>query len=279
MNVNLICANNTLFNIAKYFPNCRIPTMIDKLNTKDILEFYLTAGVDETCGRTPFAISAVTQSSKPTRPVSTSLSISSGAAMQNAGDLCAQAQTIAELKKIVENFDGCNLKNTAANTVMGDGNPQAKIMFIGEAPGAEEDLSGRAFVGRSGQLLDKMMSAIGLDRSLVYICNILPWRPPGNRSPSDAEIAVCLPFLLRQIEIVAPKYILTLGAIAANSLLNLGDSMSKLRSHWYDYQLPSGQTAKVLATYHPAYLLRTPTQKAKSWADFLRFAKEISQNN
>lgn len=253
--------------------------MSNKLNIKEVLEFYIASGVDETCGSVPFAISAISQTSPLSRPLSASLTISSNTAIQNAGNLCEQASSIAELKKIIENFDGCNLKNTAANTVMGDGNPQAKIMFIGEAPGAEEDLSGRAFVGRSGQLLDKMMKAIGLDRTQVYICNILPWRPPGNRSPSDAEIAVCLPFLLKQIEIIAPKYILALGAVAANSLLNLGDSMSKLRSHWYDYKLSSGQSAKVLATYHPAYLLRTPSQKAKSWADFLRFAKELSPNN
>lgn len=253
--------------------------MTNKLTAQEILEFYLLSGVDETCGDKPFAISAVSHSASATRPAAASLAISSTAALQKADDLCKAATDISELKKVIENFEGCSLKNTATNTVMGDGNPKAEIMFIGEAPGAEEDLSGRAFVGRSGQLLDKMMASIGLDRTTVYICNILPWRPPGNRSPSDAEIAVCLPFLRRQIEIIRPKYILALGAVAANSLLGGGDSMSKLRSHWFEYSITNDTTAKVLATYHPAYLLRTPAQKSKSWADFLRFAKEISQNN
>lgn len=265
--------------LPNVFITYKMTAMTDKLNIKEILQFYLESGVNETCGSTPFCLSPLTSDFRQTRPAASSLALSASSAMQNADNICAQASSIEELKKIVENFDGCSLKNTAANTVMGDGNPEAEIMFIGEAPGAEEDLSGRAFVGRSGRLLDKMMAAIGLDRSQVYICNILPWRPPGNRSPSDAEIAVCLPFLRKQIEIVAPRYILALGAVAANSLLNIGDTMSKLRSHWFDYNFAADKTAKVLATYHPAYLLRTPSQKSKSWADFLRFAKEISQNN
>ena len=253
--------------------------MSDKQPIEEILKFYLLSGVSETCGSSPFAVSAVEKPTTTARPAASEASISAASALQNAGDISASATTLAELKQLLENFDGCSLKNTAANTVIGDGKPQAKIVFVGEAPGAEEDLAGRAFVGRSGKLLDKMMHAIGLNRDLVYICNILPWRPPGNRSPSDAEIAVCLPFLKRQIEIIRPEYIFALGAVAANSLLGLGETMSHLRGHWLDYQFADGQTAKVLATYHPAYLLRTPAQKSKAWADFLRFKKEISQNN
>lgn len=251
-------------------------------NTKELLEFYTLAGVDATCGDSPFGLSTTVPVKNPPsqiRPAASDLSMSSNAAIQNADDICAQAKSIEDLQKIIENFDGCSLKNTAAHTVIGDGNPAAKIVFVGEAPGAEEDLIGKAFVGRSGQLLDKIMAAVGLSRSVVYICNILPWRPPGNRSPSDAEIAVCLPFVKKQIDIINPDYLLTLGAIATNSLLGTGESMSHLRGHWLEYKTADGKTIKTLATYHPAYLLRTPAQKNKVWSDFLRFKKEISKNN
>ncbi len=270
--------------IAKIYICCKITIIMNEQidNTRELLEFYSLAGVDATCGDVPFGISTTIQTPtvvSPQRPASSSLSMSSNAAIQTADDICAQANSIDDLKKIIENFEGCSLKNTAANTVIGDGNPAAKIVFVGEAPGAEEDLIGKAFVGRSGQLLDKIMAAVGLSRSTVYICNILPWRPPGNRSPSDAEIAVCLPFVKKQIEIINPDYLLTLGAIATNSLLGTGETMSQLRGHWLEYQTSDGKTIKTLATYHPAYLLRTPAQKNKVWSDFLRFKKEISKNN
>ena len=270
--------------IAKIYICCKITIIMNEQidNTRELLEFYSLAGVDATCGDVPFGISTTIQTPtvvSPQRPASSSLSMSSNAAIQTADDICAQANSIDDLKKIIENFEGCSLKNTAANTVIGDGNPAAKIVFVGEAPGAEEDLIGKASVGRSGQLLDKIMAAVGLSRSVVYICNILPWRPPGNRSPSDAEIAVCLPFVKKQIEIINPDYLLTLGAIATNSLLGTGETMSQLRGHWLEYQTSGGKTIKTLATYHPAYLLRTPAQKNKVWSDFLRFKKEISKNN
>lgn len=268
--------------IAKIYYCCTIRTVMSDIdNIEELLKFYNLSGVDETCGNSPFVLSAVNakQSQLSSKRTDNNLAISPSAASQNAGDLCSSATTINELKIIIENFDGCSLKNTAAHTVIGDGNPLAKIMLIGEAPGAEEDLIGRAFVGRSGKLLDKILTSIGLSRSTVYICNILPWRPPGNRSPSDAEIAICLPFLKKQIEIVHPDYILTLGTIAVNSLLGTAETMSKLRGHWLNYNLPDGHDIKVLATYHPAYLLRTPSQKNKVWSDFLRFQKEILQNN
>ena len=208
-------------------------------------------------------------------PAISNLALSSVEAIKNADEICQQVTSIEELRKAVENFDGCSLKYNAKHTVMGDGNPESKIMLIGEAPGAEEDLAGKAFVGRSGQLLNKMLAAIGIDRTRCYICNILPWRPPGNRSPSDAEIAVCLPFLKKQIEIVAPDYIFMLGAVAVNSLMENAEGISKLRGKWMEYQMQNGKKAKVLASYHPAYLLRTPAQKAKAWADFLRLKKEM----
>ena len=197
-------------------------------------------------------------------------------ACQNAKDLCASITSLEELREAVENFEGCALKLTAAHTVFGGGNPQSKIMFIGEAPGADEDRIGIPFVGRSGHLLDKMLASIGLDRENCYICNILPWRPPGNRTPLDSEVAVCLPFLKKQIDIISPDYIITLGGSAANALLDINESISHLRGKWMEYQKSDGKTAKVLASFHPAYLLRSPGQKAKSWADFLRLYKEIN---
>ncbi|MCQ2740621.1 MAG: uracil-DNA glycosylase, partial [Alphaproteobacteria bacterium] len=144
---------------------------------------------------------------------------------------------------------------------------------------AEEDMIGRAFVGRSGKLLDKMLASIGLDRTCCYICNILPWRPPGNRSPSDAEITVCLPFLKKQMKIITPDYIVALGAVAVNSLLGNADTISKLRGKWLEYEISEKKKAQIIATYHPAYILRTPAQKAKVWSDFLRLKKAMNENN
>ena len=207
------------------------------------------------------------------------MAIAAKDALKTADDLCAKVTTIEELKNIIENFDGCALKNTATNTVIGDGNPASKILLIGEAPGGDEDRIGRAFVGKSGQLLDKMLNAIGITRNECYICNILPWRPPGNRTPSDAEIAVCLPFLRRLIEIVEPDFIFTLGAVAYNSLMGANETMSRLRGKVNEYEIKGKKKVKVLATFHPAYLLRTPLQKAKSWADFIRLKKELEKNN
>lgn len=253
------------------------------LDLKSLLEFYIQSGVNETCGDVPFTFEVKQQPKNiepvANRPAISNLALSAVEAVKNADEICKNITTIDELCKVVENFDGCSLKYNAKHTVMGDGNPKAKIMFIGEAPGAEEDLVGKAFVGRSGQLLNKMLQAIGLDRTLCYICNILPWRPPGNRAPSDAEIAVCLPFLKKQIEIVNPDYIFMLGSVAVSSLLGNSEGISKLRGKWMDYTTQQGKNIKVLAGYHPAYLLRTPAQKAKAWADFLRLKKELQENN
>lgn len=267
----------------------KIPSM-DKedLNLRGTLEFYIAAGVDETCGDGVLTLSDRDKilpqtkeniSGTAARPATSALALSSAAAVKNADDICRGVGSIDELRQIVENFDGCSLKYNAKHTVIGDGNPAADVMFIGEAPGAEEDMVGKAFVGRSGQLLDKMLAAVGLDRSQCYICNILPWRPPGNRSPSDAEIAVCLPFLKKQIELVKPEYIFLLGAVAANSLLGCSEGISHLRGRWMEYEATDGRKIKVLAGYHPAYLLRTPAQKAKAWADFLRLKKKLNENN
>ena len=263
--------------------------MENSIDIKSALEFYLLAGVDETVGEsainlaTPpekvvLPINILPQSSNPPsstiRQATTELAQATASACQSAHQLCAQAQNLAELRQAVENFEGCALKLTATHTVFGDGNPEAKIVLIGEAPGADEDRVGIPFVGRSGQLLDKMLSYIGLDRSQYYITNILPWRPPGNRTPTGGEIAVCLPFLKRQLELINPDYILLLGGSSANALFDNQDPISKLRGHWLEYSLPNGKTAKALATFHPAYLLRNSGQKAKAWADLLKLHKE-----
>lgn len=263
--------------------------MNEGLGIKEILEWYLCAGVDETCGNEPFSpppagrqlpqVAAAVSTAAAARPATTGLAQNTSGACQNANDICARVNTLEELKAEVEKFEGCALKLTAAHTVFGDGNPHARIVLVGEAPGADEDRIGIPFVGRSGHLLDKMMAAIGMDRSQYYICNILPWRPPGNRTPLDSEIAVCLPFLKRQIDLVDPDYIFIMGGSAANSLLDTAETISRLRGRWLDYTKSNGRTAKVIASFHPAYLLRTPGQKSKAWSDLLRLSKALAGEN
>lgn len=261
--------------------------MNDELNLKEILEWYLGAGVDETCSDVPFGLEkpeekivaqklAVARSSvAPLRQATTELAQTTINACQSAKEICEKVTTLEELKVAIEAFEGCALKLTASHTVFGDGNPDAKIVFVGEAPGADEDRMGLPFVGRSGHLLDKILKAAGLERSECYICNILPWRPPGNRTPLDSEIAVCLPFLKKQIDLINPDIIFTLGGSAANALLDIAESISKLRGKWMEYKKSNGEKAQVLASFHPAYLLRNPGQKAKVWADVLRMKKNI----
>lgn len=262
--------------------------MIENMDVKSILEWYLVAGVDETCGDIPLsiyknAVNLSTVSGKgedvKVRPVISNLAQNTNGACKTAIDICEAISSLEELKSAVENFEGCALKHTASKTVFGDGNPQAKLLLIGEAPGADEDRVGIPFVGRSGQLLDKMMASIGYNREKYYICNILPWRPPGNRTPLDSEVAVCLPFLKKQIDLVDPDFIFILGGSAANSLLNMAETISKMRGHWYEYQKTNGKTAKVLASFHPAYLLRSSGQKSKAWSDVLRLKKAIDDEN
>jgi len=203
----------------------------------------------------------------------------------SAKDSAARAQTLEELHEAVRTFEGCSLKRTAMNTVFADGDPSAHVMFIGEAPGADEDRQGLPFVGVSGQLLDKMLSHIGLSRQKegpegAYIANILPWRPPGNRSPSAMEIEICRPFLERHIELVAPRYLVFLGGVSAKTLLRTQDGIMRLRGKWKEFVLPTidteaSQSIPCLATYHPAYLLRQPAQKRDAWKDFLSLKEKL----
>ncbi len=191
-------------------------------------------------------------------------------ALTTARELAQAAGTLDELKAALAGFEGCALKQTAMNLVFADGNPKARLMIFGEGPGADEDRQGLPFVGVSGQLLDRMLAAIGLDRSSVYITNLLSWRPPGNRTPTSTEIAACLPFVERHIELVDPAYLLLLGGSAAKTLLGRSQGILKLRGHWTHYQ-HAGMVRPIpaLASLHPAYLLRQPGQKRLAWRDFL----------
>lgn len=185
---------------------------------------------------------------------------------ETARETARACQTLDELRNALETFEGCSLKHTAKNLVFADGNPAGRIMLIGEAPGREEDLEGKPFVGPAGQLLDRMLAAIGLDRSHVYIANTLPWRPPGNRTPTPAEIALCLPFLQRQIELVDPAVLVCLGGVSAKQMLQTDLGIMKLRGRWMSYAL-NGRDVPVLPLFHPSYLLRQPAQKKLAWQD------------
>ena len=183
------------------------------------------------------------------------------------------AKSIEELREEVRRFDGCAIKQTAMNLVFADGNPQARIMLIGEAPGEDEDRQGLPFVGVSGKLLDRMFAQIGLDRTSMYISNILFWRPPGNRSPTDAEIAACLPFTERHIALVKPDILIFLGGVAAKSLLRTKEGITRLRGRWTEFTPHLGHSdekpIRCLPFYHPAYLLRQPGAKRQAWNDLL----------
>ncbi len=168
----------------------------------------------------------------------------------------------------LERFEGCALKATAKSTCVYRGATKAPVMIIGEAPGRDEDLEGRPFVGRAGQLLDRMLAAIDLDETNVHITNVVYWRPPGNRTPTPQETQICRPFLERQVELVDPQFILLLGGAAAKSVLDIGEGIMRLRGKWRDISL-GGKQVRALATLHPAYLLRTPAAKRMAWRDFL----------
>jgi uracil-DNA glycosylase family 4 len=198
------------------------------------------------------------------------------ASQQDAREAAASARTLAELRNNLLAFEGCGLKATATQLVFGSGEAGAEVMFVGEAPGADEDRQGVPFVGPAGQLLDKMLASIGLDRSKVYIANVVPWRPPGNRTPTPLETAACLPFTRRQIELVVPKILVCLGAPSAQTLLNSKEAITRLRGRWFDYA--AGDVAiKAIAMLHPAYLLRRPADKRLAWRDMRLLAKEIAR--
>ena len=190
--------------------------------------------------------------------------------------VAAGAQTLDELRERLEGFEGCALKFTATNTVFADGDPSSDLMLIGEAPGVDEDRQGLPFVGASGQLLNRMLAALGRERDTVYISNILFWRPPGNRSPTDAETAACLPFVQRHIELAKPKVLVLLGGSSAKTMLSRKEGIMRLRGKWFDYT-SDGLDAPIPAmpTFHPAFLLRQSAQKREAWRDFLSIQEKL----
>jgi DNA polymerase len=198
------------------------------------------------------------------------------AAESAARNAAAAAATLEELRAVLERFEGCALRATATRLVFGDGKPHARVMLVGEAPGRDEDLAGLPFVGRSGKLLDRMMAAIGVDRSSAYIANVVPWRPPGNRTPTPQETAICLPFILRQIELVNPDVLVCLGAPSAQTLLKVREGILKIRGRWFTHRA-GAREIPALATLHPAYLLRQPLQKRLAWRDFLEIKKGLAK--
>lgn len=190
----------------------------------------------------------------------------------------ADINDLDELEIFTKKFDNCHLKKTANKTVFSDGNHLSNVMLIGEAPGAEEDIQGKPFVGQAGKLLDKMLASIKLDRSSVYITNIVPWRPPNNRQPSTEEIFQCLPLIQKHIEIIKPNLLILLGGTAAKALLGTTIGISKLRGIWHNYNsLNLKKKIKTRATYHPAYLLRSPEHKKESWQDLIEIQKFINK--
>lgn len=244
------------------------------------LEWYRAAGVDLAVGEEPvdrFAASAVA----PPPPKPKAEAPMAAPAVLNADPsesraLAAEAKTLDELRAVMDAFEGCSLKRRATQLCFADGNPEAEIMLVGEGPGEQEDLQGKPFVGRAGQLLDRMLAAIGLDRTKVFIANMVPWRPPGNRDPTPDEQAICAPFLHRQVELVAPKILVTLGNVPTKALFQTTTGITRMRGQWRDLTIGS-HTVPTLATLHPAFLLRTPGAKENAWRDMLALKQRMSK--
>lgn len=263
---------------------------------RQLLAFYLEAGVD--CALTdepvnrlsdpdmaPPPLKAEPQQAPPPRSFTQGAAPvlaargeapSPEAAILSAREAARAAPSLEVLRELLEKFDGCALKNTATRLVFADGNPQARVMFVGEAPGREEDIEGLPFVGRSGQLLNRMIAAIGLDRASAYIANVIPWRPPGNRTPTPQETQICLPFIQRQIELVNPDVLVTLGNPSTQTLLSTREGIMKTRGRWFDYDTGT-RVIRALATFHPAYLLRSPSYKRMAWQDLRSIAKALEE--
>jgi len=274
--------------------------MTQALSPHELLQWYLEAGVDEAIGAEPLDRYALSQAAlsrataaapvaappsaaahhqgRPAAPTPQSHSEPHALASEIAGTaahIAASCKTIEDLRQAVEAFPH-PLKVTANRTVFADGSPQGKLMVIGEAPGFDEDRLGLPFVGASGKLLDRMLAAIGLDRSNCYISNVLFWRPPANRTPTPQDVEACLPFVLRHIELVDPPALLLLGGAAAKALLARNEGIGQLRGHWQDFSTPGlNRPVPALATYHPAFLLRTPEMKAQAWRDLLMVAEKL----
>jgi DNA polymerase len=243
----------------------------------DSLRLQLEWGADEALLDSPQDRRAKPAPPAPPKPIARIATLLPGPA--EAARIAAACTSLEALEAALRTFPGCALRDTATQLVFADGAADAKIIAIGEAPGAEEDRAGKPFIGPAGQLLDKMLASIGLDRSRLRILNTIPWRPPGNRNPTDAEVALCLPFLHRHIALMQPRILLVLGAVAAKAMLpepERSQGIRRLRGTWRQVEIP-GLAAPIpcLPTYHPAYLLRTPAAKAESWTDLLSLKARI----
>ena len=256
-----------------------------------LLAWYAAMGADEPIGEVPvdrFAAAAPPAPALPAPRRATPAAERASAvalaqpATAHAHDAVATAEacaTMADLVAAIRAYDGCALKRTATNTVVYDGNPDSRLMLVGEAPGAEEDRKGLPFVGAAGRLLDRMLGAIGLDRGQVLITNAIFWRPPGNRTPTPEEIGQCLPFVERAVALVRPAVLVFVGGIAAKAMLGRSEGITRLRGHWYRYQ-GHGLSAPIdaTATFHPAYLLRQPAQKREAWRDLLAIRARLDEH-
>ena len=265
---------------------------------RELLDFYTEAGVDALVGEAPADRLATARAETvtvdaaaplPERQPVTRLQPSlleaplaaapvapaPDLALMAAREAARSAASLDELRAMLEKFEGCALRTTAKQLVFADGNPRARVMFVGEAPGREEDLEGLPFVGRSGKLLDQMIAAIGLDRTSVYIANIIPWRPPGNRTPTPQESQICLPFILRQIELANPDVLVCLGGPSSQTLLGVKEGIKRTRGRWFNFHTGTREI-RAIATFHPAYLLRSPLEKRFAWRDFLAIKKALT---
>lgn len=271
-----------------------------------LIEWYGAMGVDEAIGdmpldRTvakpapPVAVIAPPPpiSTPPMPPPAAAMPIAAGAPPRRqagaanmalgeqllaAREAAAAATTLDALRQAVAAFEGCSLKATATNTVFADGNPTAPLMLIGEAPGADEDRIGRPFVGVSGQLLDRMLATIGIDRDSAYITNVLFWRPPGNRKPTETEIALCRPFVERHIVLVRPRILVLVGGTASAALMPGSEGITRLRGRWFDLAVSgAAETFRATAMYHPSFLLRSPDRKRDAWADLLSIKAKLKE--
>jgi DNA polymerase len=259
----------------------------DSDNPAALLQWYVDAGVDETIGDVPVDRFAATPkpattaapaaaSAAPATPLPVRSPAAAAPTGATAAHLAAAADTVEALRAAVESYDGCGLKQFASRTVFADGNPQARLMLIGEAPGEEEDRRGLPFVGVSGKLLDRMLAAIGYDRTTAYITNVMFWRPPGNRKPTAEEVSLCLPFVERHIALVDPAVLVFVGGLSASTLLANPQGITRLRGRWFEFANPGlSRPIPAMATFHPAYLLRTPQQKRLAWRDLLAIKKKL----
>ena len=244
-----------------------------------LLAWQVEAGADEAIDEAPADRFAVRPSAAPPAPPQSPARAAEAAPAPPPGggrEAAGRADGIDALRAAFEAFDGCPLKETATNFVFADGTPSAPLMFIGEAPGAEEDRRGLPFVGPAGRLLDRMLAAIGRGREDAYITNILPWRPPGNRNPTDSEISACLPFVERHIALAAPRIVVAAGGTAAKALLGRREGIMRLRGRWFDHPAPGAAGPIPLrAVFHPAFLLRRPGQKREAWQDLIAIKKRL----